>query len=304
MLDVAAAHPEFVVVRAGDVGDDAVRKARAAHPDVEFTSPQEVLDASDLDAVYIATPPAFHADAAIAAMRSGKAVLCEKPLAVSAEDGRRMNEVADETGVATGVNFALSDTNATHHVERSLRSGEVGDVVGVDVRLTFPLWPRAFQATATWVGEREQGGFIREVFSHFAYLTDRLVGPVRPVNASVDYPEDPKVSEIAARGFVRAGDVPVQVSGFAGVTGAETYEWTLWGTKKSYQLRAWRDLYISDGAGWTRVEPEGEAGSEATRLALFARAIRGEKPESLADFAAAYRVQQVVEAFHAGSSAE
>ncbi|PZS30305.1 MAG: hypothetical protein DLM58_13890 [Pseudonocardiales bacterium] len=43
----------------------------------------------------------------------------------------------------------------------------------------FPEWPRAFQADARWLADRAQGGFVREVLSHFIYLTDRLVGPVR-----------------------------------------------------------------------------------------------------------------------------
>jgi predicted dehydrogenase len=295
MLNVATEHPDFTVALACDVNPAAADRLPDA---MSFTTnPQEVVKAADLDAVYIATPPAYHAELTVAAMRSGKAVFCEKPLAVSLADGQRMLQVAEETGLANAVNFALSDRSTTTEVARSLRAGEVGEVVGVDVRLSFPLWPRTFQADATWLARREQGGFVREVFSHFAYLTDRLLGPLRTVESSVDYPDDPHASEVAARGLLRSGDVAVQVSAFSGVAAPELYEWILWGTRRSYMLRNWAQLYVSDGDGWTEVEPQGDKGSEATRLSLFAKAIAGERSDDLAGFAAAFRVQEVVEAF-------
>ena len=304
-LGAALAHPDYVVPLAADLGPDAVVRARAAHPGLEFADPLEVAASADLDAVYIATPPASHAGFAVAAMRSGKGVFCEKPLAVSPADGRLMHETAVQTGVPNAVNFPLANTAATLHMERSLLAGEVGDVRGIDVRLTFPVWPRPFQATATWVGERAEGGFVREVLSHFLYLTDRLAGPVRAVRVGLYFPDDPRASEVAAHGLLSAGEVPVHVSGRAGLAGAEHYEWILWGSRRSYLLRDWRQLFVSDGGEWSPVEldPLTSADTEAARLASFARAVRGEKYGNLADFAAALRVQDAVEAFHGTGSA-
>lgn len=300
MLTAAAVTSEFTVVRAFDPDPAAVDRARAAHPGITFAAGvREVVAAPDVDAVYIATPPAFHAEAATAAMRAGKAVFCEKPLAISLADGRRMVEAAAGSGVAAAVNFSLSDRAAVLEVERSLLADDVGQVKRVDIRLVFPRWPRDFQARAGWVAGRAQGGFVREVLSHFVYLTDRLVGPLEPVDVSVDLPlTDPQASEVAARGFLLAGDVPVHVAAFAGVAGPELYEWVLWGTRRSYLLRNWGELLVSDGGEWTPVPLSGPRGSEATRLALFAEAVRGGQPRRLADFATALRVQEVVEAFH------
>jgi predicted dehydrogenase len=300
MLAAAATLPDFTVVRAFDVDPAAADRARAAHPAVSFTANvREVVESPDVDAVYVATPPVFHAELAIAAMRAGKAVFCEKPLAISLADGRMMAAAAAECGVAAAVNFALSDRNAVVEVERSLVAGELGKVRGVDVRLSFPRWPRDFQAGAAWLLDRDQGGFVREVLSHFVYLTDRLLGPLDPVDVGVDIPlTDPRASEVAARGLLRAGDIPVHVSGFAGTAGPELYEWILWGTRRSYLLRNWGELLVSDGGEWTPVTPAGPRGSEAARLSLFADAVRGGSPRCLADFATALRVQEVVEAFH------
>lgn len=300
MLAAADTLAQFTVVRAFDVDPAAADRARAAHPAISLTANvREVVESPDVDAVYVATPPVFHAELAIAAMRAGKAVFCEKPLAISLADGRRMAAAAAECGVAVAVNFALSDRNAVVEVERSLVAGEVGEVRGVDVRLSFPRWPRDFQAGAAWLAGRDQGGFVREVLSHFVYLTDRLLGPLDPVDVGVDLPHtDPRGSEVAARGFLRAGDVPVHVSAFAGTAGPELYEWILWGTRRSYLLRNWGELLVSDGGEWTPVTLAGPRGSEATRLCLFADAVRGGSPRCLANFATALRVQEVVEAFH------
>ncbi|GIG64538.1 Gfo/Idh/MocA family protein [Phytomonospora endophytica] len=298
VLASARDHADITVTVAADLDPATVERHRATDPAVTYTTdPAQVVAADDIDALYIATPPAFHAELAVAALRRGIAVFCEKPLAVSEADGRAMLAAAEEAGVACAVNFALSDRAAVLEIERALAAGEAGEVLGVDVRLRFPRWPRAFQADARWLDGREQGGFVREVFSHFVYLTDRLLGPVEVVDAGLDYAEG--ASETAARGHLHAGGVPVHLSAFAGIAGRETYEWVLWGTRRSYTLDAWSRLLVSDGGDWTPVELTGPQGGEPSRLAAFARAVRGGPQVNLADFAAGFRVQRVIEAFHA-----
>lgn len=308
MLTAASRHPDVVAAIAADVDDRAVQRHRQAYPGVAFTAnPREVVDSAAVDALYIATPPAHHAELAIAGLRRGLAVFCEKPLAVSLVDGQDMLAAAAARGVPCFVNYALADRHAVLEMERALRADEVGQVVGVDVRLHFSRWPRPFQAEAAWLAGRQQGGFLREVFSHFVYLTDRLLGPVRPVEVSLDYASgEAESAEVAARGLLRAGDVPVHLSALSGLaafttSGGERCEWIIWGTRRSYLLRNWDQLFASDGGDWVPVALSGERGTESTRLSRFAAAVRGEPVNHLADFAAAYRVQVVVEAFHAAA---
>lgn len=155
MLAVAATHPEFTVVRAFDVDPAAEERVQANHPTVSFAREvAEVVAAYDVDAVYVATPPAFHAEQVIAAMHAGKAVFCEKPLAIDLADGRRMAAAAARYGVAAAVNFALSDRDGVLEVERRL--AEAGELRGIDIRLHFPRWPREFQAHAAWLGRGER----------------------------------------------------------------------------------------------------------------------------------------------------
>jgi 1,5-anhydro-D-fructose reductase (1,5-anhydro-D-mannitol-forming) len=300
MLSVAAEHPDFNVLLCADIDSESVSRAKDNYPQIQFTtSPSDVIDSKEIEAIYIATPPIFHADYAIQAMRRNKAVFCEKPLAISTSDGETMVEVAKQTNVANALNFALADRHAALEIERALKAGRVGDVRGVDVRLLFPKWPRDFQAGADWLAGRQQGGFIREVFSHFAYLTDRLLGPLTLNFAYMEFPaENTTGSETFAYGLLNAGDVPISIIGQTGVAVPETYEWYLYGTRRSYCLRNWGELLVSDGEDWSNVALDGERGSERTRLTAFARAIRHERRGELPDFAAGLRALHIIEAFH------
>ncbi|MDY2605952.1 MAG: Gfo/Idh/MocA family oxidoreductase, partial [Alloprevotella sp.] len=64
-----------------------------------YDDAQRLIDNPSVDAVYIATPPSTHATYAIMAMKSGKAVYVEKPMASNYEDCCRINRIAEKTGV-------------------------------------------------------------------------------------------------------------------------------------------------------------------------------------------------------------
>lgn len=294
MLRVAREHPEYDVLVAGDSDPEPRQRTRRTHRGLRVVSSADDVLAADLDAVYVATPPRTHAGLVLPALERGLAVFCEKPLAIDLADGERLASAAANADVATGVNFALSDRAGVLEVERAFAAGEAGEPRSVEVRLAFPVWPRAFQADATWLAGAAQGGFLREVFSHFAYLTDRLLGELTPVWREVTRPR-PDAAETAAAGLFVASGVPVRVWAESGSARPETYEWTLHGSERSYRLTDWGDLATSTGESWEPANVTGERGSEHTRLSAFAAAVRGEATTNLADFAAALRVQRVVE---------
>lgn len=299
LLAVAAAHPDVRVVLGADLDHRAIDLARSSHCDTQFTvSPLAVIHSVEVEAVYVATPPRFHAEYVLRALSNGKAVFCEKPLAVDLSEGEAMVAAANETGLVNAVNFALADRHAVLEVERALLAGEVGDVRGVDIRLGFPSWPRQFQTEARWLAGREQGGFVREVLTHFIYVTDRLVGPLTPMMVKLESSGQDDLAETGSFGVLEAGGVTVSVTGRATVAIPESYDWYLYGTRRSYWLRDWGQLLVSEGGEWREIELVGERGSEATRLTAFATAVRGQPSLRLPDFATALRIQRVVEAFH------
>lgn len=298
MLSVAVEHPDFDVVRCADPSTHTLDRVRRAYPGIAMTSvPDDLIGDPGLDALYIAAPPVWHAHYAIAAMAAGMAVLCEKPLAISVDDGEAMQRAARQTGAVNALNFPFSDRHAALEVQRAVRAGEHGEALAVEMRFTFPHWPRAFQRDASWLAGREQGGFLREVASHYLFLTDRVIGPMTPEYGALDAAAGvPGAAESAALGLFRSGDVPVRLSGQVAAV-PECYEWTLYGTRRSYRITDWAQLSVGDEAGWAPVTLTGARGTEHTRLGEFASAIRG-GPSALADFAAGLRVQRLVEFLH------
>jgi len=93
---------------------------------------EELLSNKCLGAVYIATPHYLHAPAAIAAARSGKHVLVEKPISTTLADADRMIEACEKAGVALSVAFASRYVERTRIVKEMLDDGAIGRIVGID----------------------------------------------------------------------------------------------------------------------------------------------------------------------------
>ena len=87
----------------------------------------------DLDAVIVSTPDHWHAPIAIAAMRAGKHVYSQKPMAHSVWECREMARVAKDTGRATQVSIFNSDSAASRQVHDLLNSGAIGTVKTIDI---------------------------------------------------------------------------------------------------------------------------------------------------------------------------
>jgi len=95
-----------------------------------------------LDAVYVATPDHWHAPISIAAMRKGKHVLCQKPMAHSIGEARRMAEVAREMKVATALPVNNPYTPATRSISDWIADGAIGRVREVHNWSSRPYWPQ------------------------------------------------------------------------------------------------------------------------------------------------------------------
>lgn len=97
---------------------------------------------SDLDAVYVATPDHWHAPISIAAMRKGKHVLCQKPMAHSIGEARRMAAVAREMKVATALPVNNPYTPSTQAISDWIADGAIGRVREVHNWSSRPYWPQ------------------------------------------------------------------------------------------------------------------------------------------------------------------
>ena len=103
-----------------------------------YTDAQELIDDPDVNAIYIATPPSSHATFAIMAMRAGKPVYIEKPLAASYNDCIRINRISEQTGVPCFVAYYRRYLPYFQKVKEIIENGTIGKVINVQLRFSVP----------------------------------------------------------------------------------------------------------------------------------------------------------------------
>jgi predicted dehydrogenase len=96
----------------------------------------------DIDAVIIGTPDHLHAPVALAAMRAGKHVFCQKPMTHSVHEARALADVARETKVATQVAVGNQASEATRLLCEWIWDGAIGPVREVVNWSSRPFWPQ------------------------------------------------------------------------------------------------------------------------------------------------------------------
>lgn len=103
-----------------------------------YTDAQELVDDPRVNAVYIATPPSSHATFAIMAMRAGKPVYIEKPMAASYADCARINRISEQTGVPCFVAYYRRYLPYFQKVKELINNETIGNIINVQVRFAQP----------------------------------------------------------------------------------------------------------------------------------------------------------------------
>lgn len=110
--------------------DEEKAKAYAKKYDIPhvYTDYEEMLKLEGLDAVSVTTWNNGHAPISIAAMKAGKDVLCEKPLAMNAEEAQTMVDTARETGRLLMVGFVRRFENNVNYMKEAINNKELGNI--------------------------------------------------------------------------------------------------------------------------------------------------------------------------------
>jgi predicted dehydrogenase len=256
-----------------------------------------LISSPDIDIVYIGVPPAFHAEYANIAMAAGKTVFCEKPLGVDLATSSDLVDAIEASGMANAVNLSLAAAPGVDVMRKALSDGRLGSLEGADIRLHFSQWPRSWQANAGWLSGREQGGFVREVATHFIYLACTLLGSGKLVFADTRYPSGDDSAETHTLARMDFSGVPLTLAGSVGGVGPDLVEFTLWGHKKSFRLTDFYKLWHSDGDAWQALHHDKENPSEAAYMAQLDELVKmmDGKAHCLPDFRQAFVVQKLVE---------
>jgi len=162
-----------------------------------------MLAAHDLDVVSICTPPSTHEEIFMQAVEAGCHVLCEKPLALTAESARRMADAATDAGVVTQVGYLHRYYRNYERALTLLDNDMLGDIVEVSI---------AHHSAPPSVGwyynpALSGGGVARDLFPHSLDVLFTLFGEDWTVtDASVRHPRDRDVED-AARASLSFGGV-------------------------------------------------------------------------------------------------
>ena len=112
-----------------DVNDDYLAEAAKKFPQAKtYVDWRKLLDQKDIDAVIVSTTEHTHALASVMAMKRGKHVFCEKPLAHSVYEARVMRETSKKTKVATQMGTQIHASDTYRRVVELVQSGAIGPV--------------------------------------------------------------------------------------------------------------------------------------------------------------------------------
>lgn len=130
-------------------------------------SPEELYGDDSLDGIVIATPSAMHAEQSIQALKSGKAVFCQKPLGRTAKEVKEVVKASKEANKLLAVDLSYRYTNAFKAIYDVIQKGEIGKIYAVDL-----VFHNAYGPDKDWFFDikRSGGGCVMDLGIHLVDL--------------------------------------------------------------------------------------------------------------------------------------
>jgi Predicted dehydrogenases and related proteins len=147
-----------------------------------FEDYKKLLEMPEIDAISVCTPNYVHMQPTIDAFAAGKHVLCEKPMAMNATEGRAMVEAAKAAGKNLQIGYNWRFASGSQSLKRAVDAGKLGDVYYARAqalrRRGVPGWGVFTQK------DKQGGGPLIDIGVHITDLTLWLMGHKKPVSAS------------------------------------------------------------------------------------------------------------------------
>lgn len=200
--DHIMAHPEARLHSVFDIKADRLNLFRNKYKGIQpYDSLKGILADPEIDIVSICTPNASHAEIAIAAMKAGKHVLVEKPMAISKVDCEGMIHIALKTGKSLFVVKQNRFNPPVQAVKELLDAGRLGRIYSVAVNC---YWNRSewYYKSSDWKGKKAiDGGTLYTQFSHFVDVIYYLLGDMQILHA--------QMANVSHRGLIEFEDTGV-----------------------------------------------------------------------------------------------
>ena len=258
---------------------------------------EALLLRDDIDVLYVCTPPKSHAEFVRHGISKGWNIFCEKPLGVDVADSERLVEEMNGSGLGQAVNFVYSGAPAALRAKKLINEGAIGEILGAELDLRLSNWPRAFQSGAEWLSTRAEGGFVREMISHYAYLTLVLMGKPNLNNQVLAHFEPNGGAENLMLAIWDTAMGKVTVSGVVGGNRNDTVSFRILGSKGCLFFDNWYGLFLESKAGTERVldlKQQSPAAAYQGQLDQLALQLN-DKKQRLATFSDALCVQNLIE---------
>lgn len=147
-----------------------------------YTDPLELINDPEINAIYIATPPSSHATFAIMAMKAGKPVYIEKPLAASYEDCARINRISELTSVPCFVAYYRRYLPYFQKVKQIIQSGAIGTPANVQIRFSVPPRDLDYKSNGSLPWRLQPdiagGGYFYDLAPHHLDLIQDIFGVI------------------------------------------------------------------------------------------------------------------------------
>jgi len=152
-----------------------------------YSDASELINDKEVDAVYIATPPGSHAKYAIEAIKVGKPVYIEKPMAANHKECTEINNAAEKYKVPVFVAYYRRSLPGFLLVRELIESGTIGNVKLIQIQLFKAPSDAERSGELSWRVDPEiaGGGHFFDLASHQLDYLDFLFGPVRQIKSIV-----------------------------------------------------------------------------------------------------------------------
>lgn len=175
--EAIASHPQATLVLVCDPIGTAAEDLAASYGARSCKDASEVFADPEVDAVVIGSPSTFHAEHLLAAARAGKAVLCEKPVAISVEEGRKLEaDLAQFDHPPIMIGFQRRFDPSMAKAKRLLEEGAIGELNQVNIISRDPGPP-----PASYIAQ--SGGIFKDMTIHDFDLGRFYMGEIESVTA-------------------------------------------------------------------------------------------------------------------------
>ncbi len=164
---------DIIVARAEKAKEDYGTPDAAVYEDYK-----ELLKDKSIDVVHVCTPNRSHSFITIDALEAGKHVMCEKPMAKTAEEAKAMCDAAKRTGKLLSIGYQNRQAATNRYAKQLCEDGELGDIYFAKA---FALRRRAVPTWGVFLNEYEQGGGpLIDIGTHALDLTLWMMNNYKP----------------------------------------------------------------------------------------------------------------------------